>query len=191
MTRSVRTAPDSSKTPSASVSRSRMNRSSTPFLSPATRFEAIERNRTWRPSRLTASNELTPFASVPSVGDAQAHRGNGLRLRRSTARPTMAARGRRTRSGSMQRDSWDRRGGRRPAYCMPARASRQGVASRLVPAAQISPPAFQYIARSTTSCASGAVSMLSTSTPKRGIAEAGVRRASARSSGCSAAGRRW
>src|SRR6187402_1104512 len=34
-------------------------------------------------------------------------------------------------------------------------AQGTGVASRLVPAAQISPPAFQYIARSTTSWASG------------------------------------
>src|SRR5262249_2164157 len=42
-----------------------------------------------------------------------------------------------------------------------------GVASRFVPAAQVTPPLFQYIARSTTRSASGAVPMLSTRTPKR------------------------
>jgi hypothetical protein len=53
-TRIVATAPASSKTPSRSVSRSRMKKSSWPFVSPATRLVAAEWKSTVRPSVLTA-----------------------------------------------------------------------------------------------------------------------------------------
>ena len=50
LTSSVETAPSSSNTPSLSMSRSRSKTSSNPFVSLATRFEALLKNTTKRPS---------------------------------------------------------------------------------------------------------------------------------------------
>ena len=47
------------------VCRSRTNTSSTPFLSPATRFVASDENATYRPSPLIEGEELWPFAFSP------------------------------------------------------------------------------------------------------------------------------
>ena len=84
-TRSVRTAAGSSKTPSASVSRSRTNRSWIPLVSSATRFDAVEKNRTCRPLELTSTNELELLACVPSVATLR-RTGERVAPRRSTAR---------------------------------------------------------------------------------------------------------
>src|SRR6187402_1450938 len=109
-----------------------MNRSTTPFPSPATRFEANEENRTWRPSRLASMSELMPLAWVPSVATLRRAGGTGCAaaIDGETTIAAMAAHTKRT----MQETPGIGEGGHRPAYCIdpgafgPQRAGGPGAA---------------------------------------------------------------
>src|SRR3954447_21880498 len=67
LTRTVETAPGSSKTPSRSGSLSRTNVSRAPLVSPATRFEASELKAMKRPDEEMPPAKEKPFPSAPSL----------------------------------------------------------------------------------------------------------------------------